>query len=133
MHTANPLYLLKNTVDKDKSFCTKSWIKSSLSGHCWFLLIVCISVCCAERPVSPLCNHWSLLASYPLNISVFVGRLWGGILAMPLDLSRELQIIPCVCIYEKKREFVCASFFVSVLLFIYKRACVSVYSPLCSF
>lgn len=46
-----------------------------------------VSVCCAECSESPLCTHWSLLASYPLNISVFEGRLWGSVLAIPQDLS----------------------------------------------
>ncbi len=105
-------------------------------GFCSLLSsFVCISVCCAESPASPLCTCWSLLASYPRNISVFVGRLRGGILAMPQDLSRELQIIQRVFVYEKKRkrENSCASLFVSILLFIYTSACVSVYFPLCSF
>lgn len=116
-----PLVFAEKHLSGDNKKCahpqTRVFAQSHGSNHrlchgtvdfCSLLsLFVCISVCCAERPVSPLCNHWSLLASYPLNISVFVGRLWGGILTMSLDLSQELQIMQCVCIYEKKREFVC--------------------------
>ena len=53
--------------------CESICLWNLAAGFCSLLSsFVCISVCCAQSLVSPLHTHWSLLASYPLNISVFL-------------------------------------------------------------
>jgi len=94
-YTLMPLLSLWRLLDKDKTIkqhthahtysqsrrvfiqsCGSIGLCQGSVGFCSLLLsFACLPVCCAESLMSPLCTRWSLLASYPLNISVFVGRL----------------------------------------------------------
>lgn len=85
-----------------KSFHTKSWIKSSLSGHCWLLLFF-----------SPF----------------FSGGEAVGTLAMPWELYGEFnKCTASFCAYLRNRERICVLFSLSSSF----RLSVKVHACLCS-